>query len=311
MKTCEKSIENVDFVKCKLCSHKGLALYTHVKKHNLTIEEYEETFGPGCCKNSLISISLRNSITQGKSNYRNKLKKEGKTEELKEFNKKVAVNVSETILSNEQERKRRSELLGSLNKTEQFRKKASETAIKTSARKDTQLKRSQQLKKWRDENPEEFYEKCLFQMHKFKSLPEGKLFLICENLIPNLKRNQYIKRKIFSTLTNKKQIDCLDIKQKIIIEFDGELHFFKKFEKQNFENTQKHDNELNSLCDEFCIIRVGYDQFSYRKSDYGFKKECLDCLEFLIKQNKKGLYKLGEAYGKDNILQNNWKTPNL
>ncbi len=312
-KYCENSIEHVDYILCKICGHKGATLYIHVKKHNLSIEEYEKKYGFGYCKNTLISISLRNSIIQGKSNYRNRLKKEKRFEELKEFNKKISNSVSLAILSNEDERNRRSKLLGSLNKTEKFRKKASETAIKTSQRKDIQTQRSIRLKQWREKNPEKFYE-IIKAAHQFCSEPEGKLFDVVKNIKNYIfKKNQQINRPNVFRLNKSgiKQVDILDIKNKIIIEYDGEIHFKNIVKWNQLEKVQLKDKELNSLSDEFCIIRVGYDQFSYRKIDYGFKRDCLECLEFLIKQNNKGIYCLGFAYGKNNFLQTNWKTPNF
>jgi membrane-associated HD superfamily phosphohydrolase len=57
-------------------------------------------------------------------------------------------------MNSPEERQRRSKLLGSLNKTAKFRKKSSDTAKITSARKDIQERRSFNLKKWRDNNKE-------------------------------------------------------------------------------------------------------------------------------------------------------------
>jgi len=134
-----------------------------------------------------------------------------------------------------------------------------------------------------------------------------------QNLMFSFKRNQLLKRvNLFTENKSKtKQLDVYDKINKIIIEFDGIFHFKNILKWNQLENVSVKDLKLNSLKNEFCIIRVGYDQFSYRKLDYGFKKDCLDCLDILIKRNTKGLYCLGETYGENNFLSSNWKISNL
>ena len=54
-------------------------------------------------------------------------------------------------------REARRQNLSRLNKTQGFRERSSDTAKKTSSRKDIKDKRSEQLATWRENNPEEFY----------------------------------------------------------------------------------------------------------------------------------------------------------
>lgn len=303
IKTCKKAVEDVDFVKCKICNKKFRTLYVHCLNHNLNSEKYEKQYGKLMCSEAELLISERNSKTQQKHNYRNKLKFEGKLEELKIFNDQVGKKVSEVILASDELREIRSQTLSNLNKTDQFRKKASETAIETSKRKDILENRTNQLRDWREKNPEKMSE-ILSNLHsRYQSRPEKELFELIQNLFPNLlfKRNQQINRKSIFKLNKSgiKQIDILSINNKIIVEYDGDFHFENVKKWNQLELIRQKDLELNSLSNEFCIIRVSHDQYSYRKIDGGFKQECIDKLTEIIKDNKPGLYLIGDLYAQN------------
>jgi very-short-patch-repair endonuclease len=303
IKTCKKAIENIDYIKCKICEEKHLVLYVHCKSHGLTSEEYEKKYGQLMCSESLERISERNRQTQEKSNFRNKLKQQGRVEELKIFNEKMAQNVSKTVLADPNLRKIRSGTLGRLNKTDQFRKKASETAIKTSSNPEIIQKRIDRLLKWKKENPEKV-QLYLSQTH-FQSDPERILFEFCLDQFPHFffKRNQQLNRRNIFKINKSgiKQIDILSLSQKIVIEFDGP-HHFKNIQKWNqLDYVKAKDEELNSLYDEFMIIRVSNDQFSYKKSTYGFKQECLNELQKLLEKPRPGLFLIGALYAQDKI----------
>jgi very-short-patch-repair endonuclease len=111
------------------------------------------------------------------------------------------------------------------------------------------------------------------------------------------------RTKIFSPFNKSgtKQIDIFSKEKRIIVEYDGEFHF-SDHRVNDLEKIQKVDAILNSLQNEFCIIRVSYDQFSYRKSDYGFKKECLEKIKEILDNPQVGLHCLGDSYGESNIL---------
>jgi very-short-patch-repair endonuclease len=301
--SCEYSVESIDYIKCKICSHKALALYAHIKKHGLSRKEYENLYGTIFCENSLKNIIERNKQTQKKSNYRNRLKAEGRFSELAEFNERVSEKVSHAIMCNDELRQLRSQTLSNLNKTTKFRQKASDTAKITSSRKDIQENRSKVLKKWRDENPDKFND-IIKSLQSFSSRPEKELFTKIKQLFPEFqfKKNQQLKHKNFLiNKTARKQIDIFSKERKIIIEFDGELHF-KNIKKWNqLDLIKKKDEELNSLKNEFCIIRVSYDQFSYRQSDFGFTEDCLNKIQEIIKDPRPSLHLIGESYAKNQI----------
>ena len=91
------ALEVGDFIKCPYCEFSSSNILYHLKKvHSMDIEDVK--------KSNISYISL-NSIERN------------------------SISVSKSIMNNEEERKRRSKLLAKLNKTEEFRKKASETAI--------------------------------------------------------------------------------------------------------------------------------------------------------------------------------------
>ena len=50
---------------------------------------------------------------------------------------------------------------------------------------------------------------------------------------------------------------------KLLIEYDGEFHFKKYYETQNFEDLQMHDNRKNQYCKDnnIPLIRIPYWQF--------------------------------------------------
>jgi predicted transcriptional regulator/very-short-patch-repair endonuclease len=304
IKSCKKATEGVDYINCKICGKRFTALYVHCRSHGLSSEEYQTTYGKLMCEETEKRVSERNKNTQKKSNYRNKLKSEGRTQELNEFNQNVAKKVSETVLSSESLRKLRSQTLSALNKTERFRKKASDTAKITSAREDIKEDRGKRLKKWRVENPEKF-NKIVDRLHQFSSKPEKELYEKINLLFPefSFKRNQQINRRNVFKINKSgiKQVDILSISKKIIVEFDGILHF-KNIKKWNqLEKVSSKDEELNSLKDEFCIIRVSHDQFSYSQFSYGFNENCMSKIKEIIQNATPGLHLIGEAYAKNQI----------
>lgn len=242
-----------------------------------------------------------NRWVRKEKNFRNTLKKEGKIDKLNKFNKQTAQKVSKAILASPELRKQRSKTLSDLNKTEKFRKKASETAIKTSSRPEIQKQRAQNLRKWREENPEKFNEKCTQKVSQYRVSKPQKILFDEIKTFEGFKHNQQLRHKRFTiNKSGIRQIDIMNLKDKVIIEFDGEIHF-KNIKKWNqLENVRQKDAELNSLSnDGWCIIRVGYDQFSYRKQDYGFKHECLEIIRKLIEQKIPGIYLIGENYGEN------------
>ena len=301
-KKCEvyllQAIEGVDYVKCKICGFKGKSITAHVKRsHSLSKSEYEKKYGPTVCSSTKITYSETAKIN---GDWINRAKEKG--EDLTEYFEKLSCKISEGIMKSDSAREARRQNLSRLNKTQSFRERSSETAKKTSSRKDIQDKRSEQLAKWRENNPEEFYEKCTSVMHKsWQSKPGIDLFNTVDQFFPNtFKRNQILKRtgKFLSTKTNIRQIDIMSLENKIVIEFDGIHHFKDVFKKKgNLNEVSKKDQELNSVLVEegWTVIRVSYDEYDYKENGK-FKKETLDKISDIVTNDKRGLWLFGDSY---------------
>jgi len=286
-------------IKCLNCSYWGHNLKEHIKNnHNLTLEQYSGQ--------TLSEPTKENYSNQNKENGDWITREKEKGTDLKEYFKHMGESVSRSILNNPKERKRRSQLLGNLNKREDFRYRASETAKKTSNRKDIQEQRALRLKKWREENPEEFYEKCIKQMHKFKSKPEKDLFRYLIEFFEEFefKNNQQIQDNLFSmNKTRRKQVDIISKENKVIVEVDGPYHFKPIRGEQVLKNVVLKDKALNKYAfkEEFLLVRISTSQYDYR-GEGEFSEKCLDKLNELLYNRQPGIFFLGEEYGENNCL---------
>jgi very-short-patch-repair endonuclease len=198
--------------------------------------------------------------------------------------------------------------MATINKTENMRIKSSKSAKITSAKPEILEKRTKQLQKWREENPELFYNQCTAPMIKsFQSKPERILFNYFSQLKPfNFKRNQFIKSKYFTNFSKKKQVDIIDLDNRIYIEFDGKVHFKPIFGDSVLLKTKLRDQELEKVItsNNWILIRISYDQFVYTTKNINkikhdasyFKPESLQQIEAILKSKQPGVYKIGEAY---------------
>ena len=273
----------------------GKSITSHVKKHGLSKKEYKAKYGPTVCKKTKTNYS-------DTKNYDWIRREKEKGNDLKEYREKLSIAISKGIMSSPSAREARRKNLSSLNKTEEFRKRSSEVAKKTSSRKDILENRTKQLRGWRENHPDEFYKKCTSVMHRsYTSKPESDLFDFVKTLNSNFKRNQQIHKakKFMSVKSNTRQIDMLARKDKIVIEFDGIIHFKDVYRNGTLVKIRKKDKELNEVMtnEGWTVIRVSHDQYSY-KSGEGFKKECLDEVTKIIGLKERGLFLIGESYEK-------------
>jgi len=289
-------IESIDYVECKICNaFRGKNIAYHIKnEHNVSKKEYVSNYGSTMAQKSLSKYSEQNKIN---GDWISKAKEANK--DLSEFKQKVSNSVSASIMSNEAERQRRSELLASLNKTEQFRQRASDTAKKTSQRPDILEKRSKQLSDWRKNKPEEFYQKCTkVMLESWQSKPEKELFCLINEAYPDVfKKNQQIRRAKFKTTkSGKRQADIFSIEEKILLEFDGPFHFKPIFGNENFENIKLKDQELNNVLgsEGYTVIRVSDDQYAYNIGK--FKESCIQKIKEIINEKKRGVFLIGDQY---------------
>lgn len=297
-------IDPIDFVTCAICGHQAKKLGSHLKRiHTLTAKEYMVQH-----PNSLmLCLNTQTALTQahkGRINWVEQMKQDGKLVELQQKIDLMSQAVSSAVLSDAQERNRRSKLLGNLNRTDDFRNRASVTAIKTSARVDVQQARAANLKKWREEYPQEFYDKCTSQMVKMQSSrPEKTLALWVQTTFPNVgfKPSQKLYNVNFSTVSKQRQLDISTKIKGIVIEFDGPVHFKNIPGWDQLENVQKRDHEVNELLSkEFLFIRVSHDQWHSKK---GFVETCLNQIRTLIEEHllspSPKLVCIGWAYAQD------------
>lgn len=299
-------------IKCELCDFWGHNLTEHISNiHNISKEEYKGE--------TLSKRAFENYSNQNKYNGDWIARANERGENLSEYKRKMSQSVSQSVLSNPTERKRRAILLGELNKTDEFRKKASETAIKTSAKPEIIAQRSERLRKWRENNPEEFRTKCWEKMvrsqKKWKKTKPEKWFQKWVNQqYPNtfeygkMLRNNQFKR---SGKSDRKQIDFRSKDRKIYIEIDGPFHFEnmtreKKIESSIFreaiEKTRLRDRILEEVIEkkQKCLIRIGYG--CWVDSTGRIKQTILDKVKEIIDNKQTGIFKLGEEYGEDNCI---------
>lgn len=110
------------------------------------------------------------------------------------------------------------------------------------------------------------------------------------------KRHRKVRSESFAPY-KQRDIDIGDADKKIYIEYDGPLHFKETALKQ-LKTTQFKDELFNNhvIKQNWILIRISYDQFSYRKYDYGFKKECIDRIFYILNNPIPGIYFIGSAY---------------
>lgn len=295
-------IKNYDYVVCEICNFHAQNLGIHLKRvHNLSSDAYLAKF----INSKLVSEKSFQKYSKSNSNrdsYREYCAKNNL--DFSEYQDKMSIAVSQAIMSNPEERARRSEYMKQLqielNKSPEYKQKISNTAKNTSSRPEILQQRSERLKNWRDKNPEEFYTKCTFKMiNTWHSKPEKTLFEFLLTLSGfDFKFNKFIKSSDFDWSSKRKQMDVADIEKRIYIEFDGIYHFKDIFGK--LSQIQHRDKMLENLIikNKWLLIRVSYDQFIYKNSSENsyFEPSCLEEIIRIIKTAEPGVFKIGKKY---------------
>jgi hypothetical protein len=159
--------------------------------------------------------------------------------------------------------------------------------------------RTEYLRKWRKEHPDDFYEKCVKKFSSsFNSKPERLLRDMLNEMFPEY---EFVKGSLKSdenflmTKTHRRQIDALSRKKKIVVEFDGIRHFVGEPERLAY--IQQKDIELNNTLPKmgYLLIRVSYDQFSY-KAGGTFSDECKEKIFAALINPAPGLLLIGKLY---------------
>ena len=291
-------IDGYDYVACAICGFRSKSLGSHVSNaHGISADDYKKDHKIICD----VSFNCYKNQNYHNGNWINRAKERG--EDLKDYYERMSQAVSSAILSDPDDRKRRAKVMSDVNKSDVMRKKASETAKKTSARREIQLERVGRIHAWQKANPQEFYDKCINKMlNVYNSKPESLLYDIIKDYPNyNLKRHRKIRSDKFKPY-KQRDIDIGDADRHLFIEYDGPLHF-KQTSLNQLDEVREKDILLNNHITDhnWTLIRIGHDQFSYRKSDYGFKKECLDILFSILDTPTSGVHYIGKVYENNGV----------
>lgn len=297
--------EGISWVKCRECGFLGKSLGKHLNNiHGMNREQYKKRYQDAQVK---CSETRESYSAQNKKNGNWIERKKNAGEDLTDYRKKMGKAVSAAIMSNPEERLRRARQMAKNNRTPEARRRSRETAIKTSARPEIQKARAKRLQKWRDENFEEFYEKCIKAAHSvWHSKPELVLGSVLFNIEGyQFKHNQVVKSNQFQNKSKRKQVDYGDKSLRVYVEFDGKIHFEPKIKGQEtYEKIKTQDLMFDNhvIKHRWTLIRISYDQFKYEKQDDGspgrFKDECIKQLLDYLRNPTPGVYHIGEAYNK-------------
>lgn len=283
----EKAILEEEFVKCPKCEYASSNIKRHLNKvHNLTNLQIE--------KNNIITCSEKYKTKMGNA-------------------------VSKAIQDSPIEIKRRSDMLSSLNKRQDFRERASKTAKITSSRNDIVTQRTDRLKTWREENPEKFKNKCWKKMISSrkkwkKSKPEIFMNSWLDSKYPDtFEWGKMLRSKEFSKIgkSDRKQIDFRSKNKNIFIEIDGPFHFKNLSRKEEnhseiieeaIERARNRDEILEKIIKQKnkTLIRIGYGSWKNRSGE--INQELLQKVSQIIEQKLIGIFKFGEVYGENNCL---------
>lgn len=281
---------DIDFVECFLCKFAGSKITQHVQSaHGLSKEEYIEKYGPVIC-----SASSKRYGSTDNCNWITRKKNDG--EDLTTYKAKMGLAVSNAIMSNTNERNRRSNLLGSLNKRQDFRDRSSKAAKITSSRPEILEKRSARLKRWREENPEEFQKIITKSLQKSSSRPEKLLFEICKEIFGESTVSQFqVQHILIPNKTKRARIDIANKDNKILVEFDGPFHFKPILGMDNLALRIARDEavEKYAIENDYVLIRISYDCFDGKH----FNENVLNTLkECIAKRFNSCVIRIGNCY---------------
>jgi very-short-patch-repair endonuclease len=224
--------------------------------------------------------------------------------EVDSWKRKIAKSVSDTVMSDPKERARRRELskttITEWAQSDEGRRIASETAIRTSSRADVIENRTRQLERWRDTHPEEFAKTTMKMICSRTSRPENALFKECKRIDEGFRHNQPLWNKKFTTASKRRQIDVVHKDMKIVVEFDGPTHFECIYKGMDLEKVKARDAEVNGalVTAGYTVIRITYEDYDDR-SGRGFSDRVLQTIQDAVAGKIRGLHRIGAAYAQD------------
>lgn len=242
-------------------------------------------------------------------------------DDLSEYRQRMGAAVSQSIMSNPEERARRSVQMAVNNQTPEAREKSRVTAKKTSQRQDILDQRTHNLANWREKHPDDFAKCTNAMLQTSVSSPELELFYIIDVLSSmkviccDVKRQQRIQDVSFTA--SKTHMFCVDITcifQNVCvhIEIDG-IHHFQQIASFDLNKRQRRDQEFENWINarnDVMLVRLSYDTWETRRwqenkekmSRTFFSQPALEALFSLLKNPKPGVHCIGQAYGERNLL---------
>lgn len=291
-----QGVNFVDYVECALCDFVGLKITQHVKiVHGLTKDEYQSKHGRLICENSSRSYGST-------GNYDWIKRARDKGEDLTERFAATGPAKSAGILASQKAIAARKRNMSELNKRPERRARSSEVAKETSKRPEIIERRTQNLREWRSQHFEDFYEKCVMPMIGALEKLNGDIHQttpekVLQNLLSGIegydfKYSQCVKSNHFSSLSKRKQVDFGDKSRRVYVEFDGVRHF-RDF-NGSLKKIREQDDALDSHIIEhgWTLLRISYDQFTGKK----FSETCIKSLFELLSNPKPGVFRIGKEY---------------
>jgi very-short-patch-repair endonuclease len=292
-------IKDVDYVTCGLCGLIGTKISKHLTEvHAFDSETHQALYGPVTAAEA---IKRHSEIGKINGDWISRRKAAG--DDLAEYRTKMGQAVSNAIMNNLVERARRSALakttITAWAQSEDGRKSSSNTAKVTSARPEILDQRTENLRAWREREPEKFQATVTKFVGYKTTKPERTMLRFVQEAFPKygFKGNQQLRsnERFLINKSRIRQIDVLSRTHKVIIEVDGWLHFNEVKGWSKLALIQAKDHELNVSVPEmgYLLVRVAYDQWNNAG-------ELSDACKWLIAQALRvpapGVLKIGGLY---------------
>ena len=205
---------------------------------------------------------------------------------------------AENISRSSEGREIRRQNMARRNQSDTARETSSRIAKVTSSRPEILERRSLVLKKWRENNAEDFYNKCTSKMHgRWQSTPEMRLGdLLREMSDYSFSYNQVVKSEMFTWKSKRKQVDYADKSRRVYIEFDG-FHHFNDFKGNSSDAVRVRDRLLDQhiISNGWTLVRISHDQFTYSGGGK-FLEECIEKLKKILRDCTPGIHLIGNCY---------------
>ena len=297
---------------CTLCGESGKNLKSHVRREH-DLESYR---GPLLSPSSRLSYSRSNS---GRVPWQSQLKQRGEWTE--EASGALGAKISAAIMSSPEERCRRSDLMGELNKRQDFRDRSSRVARETSSRPEIIAQRTEQLRRWRFENPDDFKSKCTDKLRKWNDENPALVALTIQKIVESSRSKaelalcsiisdrlgiadvspHYIFDDRFSpyNTSKMKQVDVWLPSLGVAVEYDGFLHFMdtsNDYVTSRYEESSAKDRILEEVLFERGVRLVRLSRNAWDRASGSFDESSLDKLFEAIEVGTEMLTLIGEDY---------------